>query len=140
MGDDGKSGEKSEYEQAADEMREFEQRDEVPADLADWPTGKAKYVTYGEGSDEPYGEGPTEKLGPAEVERREDGSVVIGGEEVDADEHKAEPITSGIVEQIEESKKKYAEIRKEYPELQDDGGDDDKSKDDEPERAAGADG
>ena len=109
---------RSEYEQAAEEMREFEQSDEVPSDLSEWPTGKAKYVTFGEDSDEPYGEGATSKLGPAEVQRHPDGRVTIAGEEVDPSEHKGEPISSGMIEQIEESKRKYREVLKEHPELQ----------------------
>ena len=40
----------SPHERAAEEMREFEQSDEVPRDLSEWPDGKAKYITFGEGS------------------------------------------------------------------------------------------
>lgn len=108
----------SEYEKAGEQMREFEQRDELPTDLSEWPDGKAKFVTFGEQDDSAYGDGVTEKLGPAEVTRHEDGSVAISGEEVDdPDAHKAEPVTSGVVEQIEESKQKYRELAREDPEL-----------------------
>lgn len=40
--------------------------------------------------------GPETKLGPAEVAHQEDGSVKVGGEEVDdPDEYKCEPIPGG---------------------------------------------
>ena len=114
--------EPSDYEKASEEMREFEQSDELPADLSEWPSGKAKYITFGESGDEAYGEGATAKLGPAEVEHHTDGSVTVAGEEVNADDYKAEPISSGIVEQIEESKQQYRKILDEHPELKKDGG------------------
>lgn len=110
----------SERERAAEEMREVEQSDEVPRDLEDWPTGKAKYVTFGEDSDEAYGDGPTAKLGPAEVQHHKDGSVTVAGEEVDASDYKGEPIKSGVVEEIENSKRQYEKIRQEHPDLGDD--------------------
>ena len=114
----GTNDEQSEYEKAGQEMREFEQQDELPTDLSEWPDGKAKFVTFGEEDDSAYGDGVTEKLGPAEVTRHEDGSVATSGEEVDdPDEHKAEPVKSGVVEQIEESKQKYRELAREDPEL-----------------------
>lgn len=93
------------HAEAAEEMRRLERSDEVPKDPSDWPGGEAKYVTYGGESDAPYGEGPTAKLGPAEVEHHEDGSISVAGEEVeDPSRFKGEPITSGVIEQIERSK------------------------------------
>ena len=120
----------SEHERAAEEMRELEQSDELPADLSDWPSGKARYITFGEDSDEPYGEGATAKLGPAEVTHHEDGSVTVGGKPANPDDYKGEPISSGVVEQIEESKSKYREILDKHPEFRRDNGDD------KPEEAA----
>ena len=70
---------------------------EPPKDLADWPGGKAKYLTYG-GPDggESYDDGATSKLGPSSLRHHEDGSVTIEGEEVDdPDEYKGEPIPGG---------------------------------------------
>ena len=107
------------HEEAAEEMREFEKSDEVPSDLSEWPTGKAKYVTFGEESDDAYGEGPTAKLGPAEVQHHGDGTVTVAGEEADADDYKGEPIKSGVVEQIEKSKKAYRKMQRENPDLED---------------------
>lgn len=98
MSDENKKSEnlKREQEEAREEMKEFEQRDELPADLSEWPSGKAKYVTFGSDSDEPFGEGPTSKLGPGSLERHEDGSVSIDGEQVDnPDDYKAEPVPGG---------------------------------------------
>ena len=121
-----------EHDRAAEEMREFEQSDELPADLSDWPTGKAKYITFGESDDEAYGEGATAKLGPAEVEHHEDGSVTVAGEEANAEDFKGEPISSGVVEQIEESKQEYRKILDKHPEFQrdeDDDEDEDEGKD-----------
>lgn len=119
---DEEKNEPSPHEQAVEEMREFEKSGDIPSDLSDWPEGKAKYVTFGENSDEPYGEGPTEKLGPPEVEHHEDGSISVGGEKVDdPSQYKGEPIKSGVVEQIEESKKRYRELQEENPELKERG-------------------
>jgi hypothetical protein len=88
--------EEAEVEQAKEEMSELEEGD-PPKDLADWPGGKAKYLTYG-GPDggESYDDGATSKLGPSSLRHHEDGSVTIEGEEVDdPDEYKGEPIPGG---------------------------------------------
>src|SRR3954462_4367888 len=88
--------EEEEVEQAKQEMSELEEG-EPPKDLADWPGGKAKYLTYG-GPDggESYDDGATAKLGPSSLRHHEDGSVTIEGEEVDdPDEYKGEPIPGG---------------------------------------------
>ena len=68
-----------------------------PEKLEDWPDGQAKYETFGgaEG-DHSYDEGPETNLGPDSVRHHEDGSVEVGGEEVDdPDEFKGEPIPGG---------------------------------------------
>ena len=99
---------KEEQKKAADEMKEFEQRDEVPKDPSDWPSGKAKYITFGNESDEAYGEGDTAKLGPADLVHDEEGGITVGGEKVDdPSQYKGEPIEGGVIEQIEESKRSY---------------------------------
>jgi hypothetical protein len=88
--------EEEEVEAAKKEMSELEEGD-PPKDLADWPGGKAKYLTYG-GPDggESYDDGATSKLGPSSLRHHEDGSVTIEGEEVDdPDEYKGEPIPGG---------------------------------------------
>jgi hypothetical protein len=88
--------EEAEVEQAKEEMSELEEG-EPPKDLADWPGGKAKYLTYG-GPDggESYDDGATSKLGPSSLRHHEDGSVTIEGEEVDdPEEYKGEPIPGG---------------------------------------------
>jgi hypothetical protein len=86
--------EEAEVEQAKEEIRELEEGD-PPEDLEDWPSGRAKYLTYGgpEGS-AGYDEGPTSKLGPSSLEHHEDGSVTIEGEDVDdPEEYKSdEPV------------------------------------------------
>ena len=82
-------------EQAAEEMRVLEEGD-PPTNLDDWPDGPAKYLTYGSGEDEAYGAGVTGKLGPANLERNGDGSIVIDGDKVDnPDDYKAEPLEGG---------------------------------------------
>ena len=91
--------EKTEHEQKmADAKEEIQQLEEDPPDkLEDWPDGQAKYETFGgaEG-DHSYDEGPEANLGPDSVRHREDGSVEVGGEEVDdPDEFKGEPIPGG---------------------------------------------
>ena len=86
-----------EVEQAKEEMRELEEADELPDKLEDWPDGKAKYETFGgPESESGYEDGATEKLGPSDLRHHDDGSVTIGGEEVDdPDEYKGEPIPGG---------------------------------------------
>jgi hypothetical protein len=83
-------------EEAKQQMAELEQGD-PPADLDDWPDGKAKYQTYGGPDTESgYEEGPTAKLGPSDLQYHEDGSVEIGGEKVDdPDAYKGDPIPGG---------------------------------------------
>ncbi len=88
--------EDEEVEEAKEVMSDLEEG-EPPKDLADWPGGKAKYLTYG-GPDggESYDDGATSKLGPSSLRHHEDGSVTIEGEEVDdPDEYKGEPIPGG---------------------------------------------
>lgn len=68
----------------------------VPRDPLDWPTGQAKFLTFGSTSDEPYGEGPTAMLGPAGLEHHQDGSVSVGGKTVDnPQDYKGKPIPGG---------------------------------------------
>jgi hypothetical protein len=91
--------EKTEHEQKLEEAKEEIHRleDDPPEKLEDWPDGQAKYETFGgaEG-DHSYDEGPEAKLGPDSVRHHEDGSVEVGGEEVDdPDEFKSEPIPGG---------------------------------------------
>jgi hypothetical protein len=87
-----------EVEEAKQELHDLEEGD-PPEDLEDWPSGRAKYLTYGgpEGT-AGYDEGPTAKLGPSSLEHHEDGSVTIEGEEVDdPDEYKSdEPVRSEV--------------------------------------------
>lgn len=85
-----------ESEQAAKEMKELEEADELPKEPSDWPSGPAKYETYGK-DDAFYGDGATGKLGPANLERHADGSVSIDGEKVDnPEDYKGEPITTAV--------------------------------------------
>jgi hypothetical protein len=73
-----------EVEEAKEEISKLEESDELPTDLDEWPSGRAKYLTFGgpEGT-AGYDEGPTKKLGPSSLEHHEDGTVTIEGEEVD---------------------------------------------------------
>jgi hypothetical protein len=85
-----------EQDEAKHEMEQLEEGD-PPENLQDWPSGKAKYETFG-GPEGPhtYQEGPEEKLGPSGVRHHEDGSVTIDGEKVDnPDEYKGDPIPGG---------------------------------------------
>jgi hypothetical protein len=85
-----------ETEQAQKEMKELEEADELPSDLSEWPSGPAKYETYGS-DDDAYGEGATAKLGPANLTRHKDGSVEVDGKPVDnPDDYKGEPIKGGL--------------------------------------------
>jgi hypothetical protein len=83
---------KKEAEEAKEEMKRLEEN--PPESLEDWPTGKAKFETYGgpEGG-HGYHEGPEEQLGPSSLRHHEDGSVSIAGEKVDnPEDYKGEPI------------------------------------------------
>src|SRR3954471_760380 len=85
-----------ETEKAKEEIKQLEE--EGPPDkLEDWPTGKAKYETFGGPEGEhPYHEGPEQQLGPADTRHTEDGSVEVEGEEVDdPEELKGDPIPGG---------------------------------------------
>ena len=83
-------------EKAKEEIKEFEQQDELPSDPKDYPDGPAKYLTIDAEGEDPYGEGITAKLGPASVEHHEDGSVSVEGEKVDnPDDFKGEPVPGG---------------------------------------------
>lgn len=84
-----------ESEEAKQEMESLEE--DPPEKLEDWPTGAAKYETFGgpEG-DHSYEEGPESKLGPSGVRHHEGGEVTVDGEEVDnPDEFKGEPVPGG---------------------------------------------
>ncbi|MDP9259529.1 MAG: hypothetical protein M3Q31_23675, partial [Actinomycetota bacterium] len=72
---DAAQREEQEVEEAKERMSDLEE-DDPPKDLADWPGGKAKYLTYG-GPDggESYDDGATSKLGPSSLRHHEDGSV-----------------------------------------------------------------
>ena len=85
-----------EREKAQEEMRELEEGDDLPEGIEDWPSGPAKYETFGK-DDDAYGEGATEKPGPPNLTRHKDGSVSIDGEKVDnPDDYKGEPIAGGL--------------------------------------------
>jgi hypothetical protein len=85
-----------ETEKAKEEIKQLEEEG-PPEKLEDWPTGKAKYETFGGPEGEhPYHEGPEQQLGPADTRHREDGAVEVEGEEVeDSDELKGDPIPGG---------------------------------------------
>jgi hypothetical protein len=104
--DDAQSGgqqekaqqQEQEVEEAKEELHSLEEGD-PPDDLEEWPSGRAKYLTYGgpEGT-AGYDEGATAKLGPSSLEHHEDGSVSIEGEKVDnPEEYKSdEPVRSEV--------------------------------------------
>jgi hypothetical protein len=85
------------WDKAHEKMEEMEKQDELPSDLSEWPDDEAKYVTFGGGEgDHGYDEGPETKLGPSSLERHEDGSITIEGEEVDnPDEYKSDDPIEG---------------------------------------------
>ena len=82
-------------DEAKEEIKKLEE--DPPEKLEDWPSGPAKYETFG-GPEGPhsYEEGPEAKLGPSSLRHHEGGKVTIEGEEVDEpDEFKSEPIPGG---------------------------------------------
>ena len=122
------------WDKARETMDKLEESDDPPTDLKEWPDDEAKYVTYGGGEgDHGYDEGPEKKLGPSSLERHEDGSITIEGEEVDnPDEYKAdEGPVEAAVQSIDE--------RKEEEESEDDSDDDDSRDDSDDDDSDGAD-
>jgi hypothetical protein len=95
MADEEKTNIEEEREEAKEEVKRLEE--DPPEKLEDWPSGAAKYETFGGPEHETsYEEAATSKLGPPEVRYREDGTVEVGGDEVDdPDEYKGEPIPGG---------------------------------------------
>ena len=83
------------WDEAHKKVAELE--DDPPKDLEDWPSGRAKYETFGGPEHESsYEDSAATKLGEADVRHHEDGKVTVGGEEVDnPDEYKGEPIPGG---------------------------------------------
>ena len=92
------------WDKAHEKMKEMEEKDDPPSDLSEWPDDEAKYVTYGGGEgDHGYDEGPEKKLGPSSLERHEDGSITIEGEEVDnPDDYKSDEPIEGASQVAEE--------------------------------------
>ncbi len=91
----GKSTAEQEAEEAKEEVRQLE--DNPPEKLEDWPTGAAKYETFGgpEGTHS-YHEGPEQNLGPSSLRRHEGGDVEIEGEKVEnPEDYKTDPIPGG---------------------------------------------
>jgi hypothetical protein len=115
--DEAREETEREDQQAKEEIQALE--DDPPQDLKEWPSGKAKYETFGGPEHETsYDEAATKKLGPSEVRHREDGSVEVAGEEVDdPDEFKGEPIpggptdpkAKGVIKDREEKRKELEE-------------------------------
>ena len=82
----------AEDEEAAATVQALE--DDPPQELADWPSDKGKYKTFG--GDGTYDDGPTAKLGPSGVRHHEDRSVSIDGETVDnPGDYRGVPIPGG---------------------------------------------
>jgi hypothetical protein len=84
-----------EVEDAKQEVKDLEEH--PPEKLEDWPSGRAKYETFGGPEHETsYDEAATAKLGPSSVRFHEDGTVEVDGEEADnPDDFKSEPIPGG---------------------------------------------
>ena len=68
------------------------EEDGPPEDLADWPRGKAMYLSFGGAEGEQgYEEGPARQMGPSSLRHHADGSVEVQGEMVDnPDDYKGE--------------------------------------------------
>ena len=95
MADNTREEMEKEQKELDEQMKELEEN--PPEKLEDWPSGKAKYRTFGGSeADSGYDEGATAKLGPSEVRHHEDGKVTVSGEEVDnPEDFKGEPIPGG---------------------------------------------
>ncbi|HEX8207678.1 MAG TPA: hypothetical protein VF587_16560 [Solirubrobacteraceae bacterium] len=118
------------WEKASETIREMEEKDEPPTDLKEWPDDEAKYITYGGGEgDHGYDEGPEKKLGPSSLERHEDGSITIEGEEVDnPDDYKADPVQAAVDTPTPDDKESPEEAERSEGSDSDDDSDDDGSR------------
>jgi hypothetical protein len=110
------------WEEAKEKVKKMEEEGDPPSDLSEWPSDEAKYITYGGGEgDHGYDEGPEAQLGPSSLERHEDGSITIEGEEVDnPDDYKSDEPVEAAVQSIDDRKAEEEE-----------GDDDDDADDDE---------
>jgi hypothetical protein len=95
MSDEEKTEHEQKMEEAKEEIQQLEE--DPPEKLEDWPSGQAKYETFGgKEGEHSYAEGPEANLGPDSVRFREDGGVEVAGEEVDdPEEFKGDPIPGG---------------------------------------------
>jgi len=96
--DDSDDSGMTDIEKEKDARKEIQALEgDPPQDLSDWPTGKAKYETFGGAEHESsYDEAATSELGPSDVRHREDGTVEIHGEVVDnPEDYKSDPIPGG---------------------------------------------
>lgn len=95
QGDGSAQSIEEQKEKAREELEELE--GDPPKNLEDWPSGDAKYETFGGSEHETsYEESATSELGPADVRHYPDGTVTVEGEEVDdPDEYKGNPIPGG---------------------------------------------
>jgi len=111
------------WDKGHEKIREMEEMDDPPTDLKDWPDDEAKYVTFGGGEgDHGYEDGPEKKLGPSSLERHEDGSITIEGEQVDnPEDYKADPVGAAVETPTPDDKDTSGDERSE----DDDSGDDD---------------
>jgi hypothetical protein len=100
-----KQSEKTSLEQEDEELKKRmkELEEDPPEKLEDWPDDELKYETFGgKEGDHSYEEGPERQLGPSSLQRHDDGSITIEGEEVDnPDDYKMEPL-EGIATQTGE--------------------------------------
>jgi hypothetical protein len=101
---------KTSFEKGNEELRRrmHELEENPPEKLEDWPDDELKYETFGGGEgDHSYDEGPERKLGPSSLQRHEDGSITIEGEEVDnPDDYKADEPVEAAVESTKERQEK----------------------------------
>jgi len=96
--DDSDDSGMTDIEKEKDARKEIQALEgDPPQDLSDWPTGKAKYETFGGAEHESsYDEAATSELGPSDVRHREDGTVEVHGEAVDnPEDYKNDPIPGG---------------------------------------------
>lgn len=122
MNEEKRTNAEESAEEAKEEVRKLE--DDPPERLEDWPDGPAMYETFGGPEHETsYEEAATAKLGPSDVRHHPDGTVEVGGEEVDDPEgYKGDPIPGGPTDpQAPAGPKSREERRKEIEERNEEG-------------------
>ncbi len=135
--DDADPTDRAENEDEARAQIRKLQKEGPPEQLADWPTGKAMFLTFGgaEG-EEGYEDGHARQMGPSSTRHHPDGSVEVQGEMVDnPEDYKREESVTEEADKIGMDKGAKTD---QDPQQEDGSGDEQSSEDQEGAQAEGS--